>query len=41
VAALLVLELQLSPSVGELMLVVMAAAVLTLGLRLASTARPP
>jgi uncharacterized membrane protein YhfC len=41
VAALLVLELQLSPWVGELMLVVMAAAVLTLGLRLASTARPP
>jgi uncharacterized membrane protein YhfC len=41
VAALLVLKLQLSPSVGELMLVVMAAAVLTLGLRLASTARQP
>ena len=39
VAALLVLKLQLSPSVGELVLVVMAAAVLTLGLRLASTER--
>jgi uncharacterized membrane protein YhfC len=36
VAALLVLELQLSPWLGELVLVVMAAAVLTLGLRLAS-----
>ena len=39
VAALLVLKLRLSPSVGELVLVVMAAAVLTLGLRLASTER--
>ena len=35
-AALLVLELRLSPWLGELVLVVMAAAVLTLGLRLAS-----
>jgi hypothetical protein len=34
VAALLVLKLQLSPWVGELVLVAMAAAVLTLGLRL-------
>ena len=39
VAALLVLKLQLSPWVGELVLVVMAAAVLTLGLRLASSER--
>jgi uncharacterized membrane protein YhfC len=39
VAALLVLELQLSPWLGELVLVVMAAAVLTLGLRLASVER--
>jgi uncharacterized membrane protein YhfC len=39
VAALLVLKLQLSPSLGELVLVVMAAAVLFLGLRLARTER--
>ena len=39
VAALLVLELQLSPWLGELVLVVMAAAVLTLGLRLTSVER--
>ncbi len=39
VAAILVLTLHLSPWVGELVLVVMAAAVLTLGLRLSSTER--
>ncbi len=39
VAALLVLKLQLSPWVGELMLVAMAGAVLTLGLRLTSPER--
>lgn len=38
-AALLVLKLQLSPWLGELVLVAMAAAVLTLGLRLARTDR--
>ena len=38
-AALLVLRLQLSPWAGELVLMVMAAAILTLGLRLARTER--
>jgi hypothetical protein len=39
VTALLALELQLSPWLGELVLVAMAAAVLTLGLRLATVER--
>jgi len=39
VAALLVLKLQLSPWIGELVLMVMGAAVLTFGLRLASAER--
>jgi uncharacterized membrane protein YhfC len=39
VAALLVLKLQLSPWIGELVLVVMAAAVLSFGLRLARAER--
>ena len=39
-AAILVLRLQLSPWAGELVLMVMAAAILILGLRLASIERP-
>jgi hypothetical protein len=39
IAAVLVLKLKLSPAVGELVLVGLAAAVLTLGWRL-STLRP-